>query len=142
MDEILELEIRKKIYQLITKQPGINLSSLAEHNNIRIPLARYHLLYLEKNNVITAKKEEGFQRYYIKGSISIQDKQYFSLFRQKTLLKIVLYLLIQPYARHRDLKNHLNISRSILPVHTLVTGPVIETAYDGESSIFMLPPGI
>jgi len=112
-----ELVTQKQVYQLISIHPGLNLSTIAEHLNIRVELARYHLQYLEKHDLLTTDKEEGFRRYYVKGDVGVKDKKYLSLFRQEMLLKIVLYLIKHPYARHRDILEEFDISRSLLSYH-------------------------
>ena len=117
MNEILELEIQKKIYSLVLKNPGLNLSKIAEFIGISIQLADYHLHYLERNGLVDSIKQEGYNRYYTKGDIGSRDKKYLSLFRQETLLKIVLFLLKNPYARHREIMDYLQISKSLLSYH-------------------------
>ncbi len=118
MNETAELEKQKQIYILVSNQPGLNLSKIAELLEISIELARYHLQYLEKNELIIAEKEEGYQRYYIKGKIGVNDKKFLSLFRQELLLKIVIYLLKNPNSRHKDILKHFDMStRSLLSYH-------------------------
>ena len=94
---ILEVEIQNNIYSLVINNPGLNLSKIAEYLKISIQLADYHLHYLMKNELIEYVKQEGFIRYYKRGDISRKDKKYLFLFRQETLLKIVLYLLKYPF---------------------------------------------
>ena len=114
MNDPGEFEIQKQIYLLVVKQPGLNLSTIAEHLKISIPLALYHLRYLEKNDMLSSTKEEGFQRYYIKGKIGVKDQKFLSLFRQEMLLRIVLFLLKNPQSRHKDIVENFEISRSLL----------------------------
>ena len=94
MDEVLQLEIRKKIYKLMLKNPGMNLSAIAEQLKISVALADYHLHHMEGNELITIVKEGGYKRYYVKGEIGAEDKKVLSLFQQEIPLKIVLYLLV------------------------------------------------
>ena len=117
MTETVELETQKLIYILVSNHPGLNLSAIAEKLTIRIELARYHLNYLEKHQLLTTDKEEGFRRYYLKGEIGIRDKKFLSLFRQEILLKIVLFLLNNPNSRHKDILEKFEMSRSLLSYH-------------------------
>lgn len=115
MQETGELEKQKQIYQLIIKQPGLNLTTIAETLGMSIELARYHLQYLEKNELINSEKEEGFHRYYLKGEIGVKDKKFLSLFRQEMLLRIVLFLLKNPNSRHKEILEHFEMdTRSLL----------------------------
>jgi predicted transcriptional regulator len=115
--ETEELETQKQIYLLVSKHPGLNLSTIAEMLRISLPLALYHLRYLEKHNLVSFTKEDGFQRYYLKGEVGVQDKLFLSLFRQEVLLKIVLVLLKTPYTRHKDLLEYFEMSPPLLSYH-------------------------
>jgi predicted transcriptional regulator len=117
MKETAELDIQKQIYLLISKQPGLNLSTIADEISISIPLALYHLRYLEKNELLTSTKDGGYLRYYVKGRIGSKDKKFLSLFRQEILLKIVLYLLKTPHSRHKEILENFTMSRSLLSYH-------------------------
>ncbi len=119
MSETLELENQKKIYLLISKQPGLSLSKIADILKISIELARYHLQYLEKNDLLSSSKDEGFRRYYLKGEIGIEDKKFLSLFRQEMLLKIVLFLIKNPYSRHKEILKTINIKSKPLLTYYL-----------------------
>lgn len=114
MDEILELEIRRKIYTLIKEHPGLYLSKISGLLKIRISLAEYHLNYLENHDLISCLKDEGYKRYYIKDEIGREDKRILSLLSKKTPLKIVLVLLKYPNIRHRDLIKYFDIAPSTL----------------------------
>lgn len=135
MTETVELETQKQIYVLISKQPGLNLSKIAELLEISIELARYHLQYLEKNELISSAKEEGFRRYYLKGKTGIKDKKFLSLFRQEILLKIVLFLLKNPYSRYKEILEKLDMkTRSLLSYYLkkLVEKDIIKAYGDGK----------
>jgi predicted transcriptional regulator len=117
MNESFEFEIRRKIFKLILKNPGLHSSKIAEILKISGQLADYHLLYLERSNVITAVKEAGYRRYYVKGKIGIEERQRLSLLRQEMPLKIVLYLLKNPNTKHKELYKFLEIAPSTLSYH-------------------------
>src|SRR4030042_1301633 len=99
MNDSLENETVKKIYDLIEQNPGLHLSKIAEHLHMSIPLADYHLLQLEKNKDIVAVKDSSghFKRYYAAESgIETQDKKVLEHLQKKIPLVIVLFLLRQP----------------------------------------------
>jgi predicted transcriptional regulator len=112
-------DIRKKIYDLIGKHPGLHLSKIAELLNIRISLAEYHLKYLEKQKkIISVKEGSYYKRYYIKDSgVEEHDKKLLSLLRQEPPSKIVFFLLKHPNAKYRDIQEYLNISAPLLSYH-------------------------
>ncbi len=115
MNDILELEIRQKIHNLISKNPGIKLSRIAKLLKLSVPLADYHLRYMYNHGLITYEKISGaHKRYYLTGSTSLQDKKYLRLLRQDIPLQIVLYLLKNPQAQHKDILENFELAPSTL----------------------------
>lgn len=136
-------ETRRKIHDLIAKNPGLYLSKIAEMLNMRTSLAEYHLLYLEKNNIIIAIKEEGgyYKRFYIKEhGLGIRDKRILALLQHESLLKIVLILIKNPRIKHKELSETLGISPSTLSHHLarLVDNEILETHSYGREKGYAL----
>ena len=117
MHEALDLEIRRKIYDLIAKNPGLHAKKIAEMLIITGQLIDYHLLFMEREGLLTSVKEEGYRRYYIKGSIGIKERRRISILRQETPLKIVFFLLEHASSSHKEILAHVNISKSTLTYH-------------------------
>lgn len=119
MKEIPELKNRKNIYRLIEKNPGINLSTIAEILKMSIPLVDYHTRQMAINGLITIEKDggRGYKRYYITGKTGFKDKKFLRLLRQETPLKIVVYLLEHPYSKHKKILENFEISGSTLSYH-------------------------
>jgi len=113
----LELQIRREIYNLILKNPGLHAKKIAELLVISGQLADYHLNYLERQQLIITQKEDGYRRCYIEGKLGFYDRRRLSMLRHETPLKIVFYLLDHPQARHRDILEHLSIVKSTLSFH-------------------------
>ena len=104
MQDVLDLETRRDIYNLIEKNPGLHLSKIANLLSMRTSHVEYHLLFLEKNELIKSEKEKGYKRYFIKGQVGVRDKRYFIMLRQKTVLHILLVLLKNEGMKHKTLK--------------------------------------
>jgi len=117
MDNLLELETRRNIYNLILKNPGVHFSKIAEILQIRTSLVDYHVLFLEKHDLIKSDKETGYKRLYAKGKIGARDKKYLFILRQKTLLKIVLYILKMGSSQHKQILENIDVSPSTLSYH-------------------------
>lgn len=129
------LETQRKIYELIKKNPGLHLSKIAELMNMRLSLAQYHLLNLERDNLIISDKEEGYKRYYIEDSgVGTKEKRIVSLLRREIPLKIVLFLLKKSNAQHKEILEHLNVSPSTLSYHLnkLVEYEIVDVTSYGE----------
>lgn len=117
MNESVELETQKQIYSIIEKQPGLNISKIAELLNINVPLTLYHLRYLEKHDLISLVKENGYTRCYLKGKVGVEDKKILSILRQEIPLRIVLFLLKHPYSKHKEILEKFDIAKSTLSYH-------------------------
>jgi predicted transcriptional regulator len=128
MHDILELETRRNIFNLIVKNPGIHFSEIAKILKIRTSLVDYHILYLEKHDLIQSDKETGYKRLYAKGKIGVHEKKYLFLLRQKSILKIILFILKKTSFQHKEILENLDMAPSTLSYHLkkLVKYDIIE----------------
>jgi predicted transcriptional regulator len=117
MLEELDLETRRKIYHLIKKHPGLNLSSIAELLGMNVPLVDYHTRCMAENELLVIVKEDGFKRYYVKGIVGIKDKKFLGVLRQEIPLKIVLFLLDNPFSKHKEILKNFDLAGSTLTYH-------------------------
>ena len=133
-NDALELETRRKIYDLVTKNPGLHLSKISELLNMRISLVEYHLFYLEKNQLVVSINESGYTRYYLKGEIGTEDKKVLALLRQNVPLRIAILLLKCESSQHKALLQNLDVAPSTLSYHLkkLVTCGVVAVQTYGE----------
>jgi len=140
MTDVLELETRKKIYHLIVENPGVNLSKIAEILHLSAQLVDYHLLYMRHHGLITIVKEGGYKRCYIEGKVGVKDKRTLAVLRQEIPLKIVLFLLKNPYSRHRDILNYLGVSSPHFSYHLrkLVKNRIVEVSTSDEKKGYVV----
>jgi predicted transcriptional regulator len=140
MQDVLDLETRRKIYDIISKNPGLHLSKIADLLSMRISHVEYHVNFLEKHEIITIEKSTGYKRFYIKGTIGVQDKRYLSILRQKTILHIVLFLLKNDTVQHKDILENVAVSPSTLSYHLkkLVKHNIIDVQRYGENKGYEL----
>lgn len=117
MNELLELETRRKIFDLVSRNPGLHLSKIADILKMRISLVEYHLVYLERHNAIRRVKEAGYSRYYVEGMIGTLDKKILAILRQEVPLKIVLFILKNENAQHKEILKNVKVSASTLSYH-------------------------
>ncbi len=135
MDEIFELNTRRKIYEVVLKNQGLHLSKIAELLDMHISLVEYHLLFLEKSGIVYSEKTSGFTRYYTKTGIGDSDKQKLSILRQEIPLRIILYLLKTTNAPHKDILLICDVAPSTLSYHLkklVKHGIVTMTSYGKE----------
>ena len=140
MKTVLELEIRRKIYKLIEKNPGLHAKRIAELLSLSGQLTDYHLLYLERNKLITSMKEAGYRRYYVEGEIGLQDRRRIAVLRQETPLRIVLFLINHPDAQHKEILEQLKIAKSTVSYHLkkLVKNEIISVHTWGNNTRYRI----
>jgi len=136
-------DTRQAICTIIKENPGLHLSKIAEMLNMRISLAEYHLLYLERENIILSIKEDRgyYKRFYLKDyDIGVQDKKILALLRHKSLLKITLILIKNPRLKHKELSKKLKVSPSTLSYHLniLLEYDIIDVFHYGKEKGYSL----
>src|SRR4030042_1624365 len=95
MNDSLENETVKKIYDLIAHNPGIHLSKIVEILSMKISDVESCLQLLEKNRYIKVTVEAGYKQYFIeKRHIKTQDR------RGKTVKKRIYDLIEQNPGLH------------------------------------------
>ena len=117
MKDLLDLESRREIYDLILKNPGLHLSRIAEILKMSLSLVKYHLYHLEKNKLIRSEKEKGYSRYYVEGEIDPLEKKALSLLWQEVPFKVVLFLIKNDRSQHKEILKNFNIASSTLSYH-------------------------
>ena len=117
MPQQKKLQTQQQIFNIISKEPGLNISTIANLFHLPVPHVLYHLRYLEKHDLITMVKEKGFTRCYVKGTVGVKDKKLLSILRQDICLKIILFLLHHPYSRHHQILDHFTLAKSTLTYH-------------------------
>ena len=136
-------EIQITIRNLITENPGVHLSRIAEILQISSPLAKYHLRNMEKNDLIISVSDENkyYMRYYIKHEeIGVRHKRILGLLRQKHLFKIVSLLITNEILTHKELMEKLEIAASTLSYHLdrLIEKEIIDAFYHGKEKGYQL----
>lgn len=142
MKEFLELEIRRKIYNLIEKNPGLHSRKIAELLSLSGQLTDYHLLYLERRETITSVKEqdEGYRRYYIKGKLGVSERRRIALLQHEVPLKIVFFLLQHPNSKHSEILEYIGVAKSTLSYHLkkLVKRTIIAEHPSGHDKTYIV----
>jgi predicted transcriptional regulator len=134
MKKVLDLENRRKIFNLIYETPGLHLRELERQLKLSSPLILYHLRFLERYEIVTSIEERGYKRYYpshyfdtsLTGDQDFiefdkrkipghSEKRIVGLLREKIPLGIVLYILSSKKGlEHKKLYRFLNVPKSTL----------------------------
>ncbi|MCW4040647.1 MAG: winged helix-turn-helix transcriptional regulator [Candidatus Bathyarchaeota archaeon] len=112
-DEILENENRRKIYRVISSNPGIHLRELQRVLDMPLSTVDYHLGYMVKKEIILRDQNKGIIRYFAK-PFDEAEKRIVSALRQKRMRDIVFIVLRQRKTRFKLLIDQLQLPRSTL----------------------------
>ncbi len=107
--DVFKLEKRRKIYDFIDKNPGLNIREISRKLNIPLTSLLYHLKYLKKLDLIREKHEGKYKKIYISYTIGAKDKQILGLLRNENSCKILLYLIWMRSCSQIELSRELEI---------------------------------
>ncbi len=118
----LELESRKKIFEVIKDYPGLNMKAIERKTEMTLNLVKYHIQKLEKMDMVNKVEEGGYKRYYpvkYEGErLDKRDKRLLALLRKEIPLGIVIYMLNKGgKVKHKEMSDELNIPPSTLSYH-------------------------
>ena len=124
-DDLLELDARRRVYEQVTKYPGLHLSELARSTDLEVNHAKHHLRYLEKHNMVSSQREDGYWRFYprregplgAQESIGADDKKILALLRRPLPLHVTLLLLNHQEMNHAQLREKTGAAHGTLHYH-------------------------
>lgn len=115
-DEILENNNRRKIYQVLEKNPGTYLRELQRIMNMPLATVEYHIDYMTRKKLIFAETEDHHKRYYTK-PLDPTDKKLLPALRQKRMREIVLITLANKKVKYQTLADNLKLPHSTLSLY-------------------------
>ncbi|MFH0970884.1 MAG: winged helix-turn-helix transcriptional regulator [Candidatus Diapherotrites archaeon] len=143
----LELDVRRKIYQIIESSPGLHFREIQRRSELAVGSLQYHLDYLQKHHIIRTQKEGKFVRYYSvrgptvdSGSGTQIGQQTMAFLRHESTRKIMLYLLNVKRANNESIAREIGLSPSTTSWHLdkMVEGNVILRQREGRKTYFSL----
>lgn len=120
----LELESRRRAYELVAATPGLHLREIARQLAMDVRTAEYHLRQLGKHGLVTAIDEGGFRRFFPRTAdgrgaeiVDARDKPFLGVLRKPVPLYVSLVLLTRDRATHGELARDAGVSPSTLSYH-------------------------
>ena len=137
-EEILELENRRRIYQLVSKYPGMYLREIEKNLGLSIGVLEYHLSYLEKKDILSVEREGHRKRYFIREDVSYGDKATISILRQQTPRRVVIYLMLNPGSSFQEILAQFSMSKSTLSFHMkkITAAEIITSEKRGRETVY------
>jgi predicted transcriptional regulator len=138
MDDPLELETRKRIYQHLQRFPGAHMREIGRELNIPMGTLEYHLHYLVKADLLTTRQDPRYTRYFATGGLSRQEKDVLAVLRQKVPRQIAAHLLLHPGASHGHILTQFSLSASTLSFHLkkLVKTGIVSQEKAGRENLY------
>ena len=62
--DALDHEARERLYEIVAREPGVNVATLAERSDLARSTARYHLRVLERDGALESANIRGKRRYF------------------------------------------------------------------------------
>ena len=116
-NNILERDIRQRIYDFISKNQGLYLQEIITRMNIPKSTLRHHLNFLIKQDLIGTRKFYGYKRYYVCDKIGYQEKQLLDLMRSEVPRRIILWLILNEHTSQRELSKELEVHQTTIEFH-------------------------
>ncbi len=153
-EEIFNLDLRRKIYQNISRYPGLHLRELSRKMDMPKSTLVYHTNYLLKRNLISINDSSGYERFFILRDFNNKNKKLIALIREKVPLNLILYFCLYQNTNQREIisfaqrweKHPVKIAKTLnkhpttLSYHLnkLVEQGVIERIEKGNEVIYSL----
>ena len=135
-ENILNLEIRRRIYSFILNYPGLHLRDISRRMKIPYSTLKYHLNFLEKRELIDKKHGQRYTRYYISNKVGRKEKEILGILQESTPRHIVLFLLVGISSHQNEIGKYLEMHPTTIEFHLkkLLESDIIEIAQpkDGE----------
>ncbi|MCR4335493.1 MAG: winged helix-turn-helix transcriptional regulator [archaeon] len=139
LEQALKLDVRKKIYNTIKKNPGLHFREIQRRVGIATGALQYHLDYLVKKHLVKTERETKFLRYYSVRQ-EFEETSLMALLRQDSMRKIIVFLMQRRFANNQTISKQVNLSPSTTSWHLekLVESSVVAKDRRGRKTYFKL----
>ncbi|PJA17940.1 MAG: transcriptional regulator [Candidatus Diapherotrites archaeon CG_4_10_14_0_2_um_filter_31_5] len=139
-DQALNLDSRRKLYDLIEENPGLHFRELERRTGLAVGSLQYHLEFLQKKHLIKTFRQGKFLRYYSVKESVVKEKAVMSFLRKESARKIILFLLEKKKANNLRISKAVSLSPSTTSWHLdqLVKEEVLGKEKRGRESLFFV----
>jgi len=138
--DILQLDTRRRIYELILSSPGFHFREIKRKLDLKIGVLEYQLDILEKQELIVKKKDGYYTRYFVRDKMSPREKEIISLLRLKIPRHIVLFLYFNPDSCNKDMLDEMKLPSSTLSYYLrkLVRSDILTDHVRGRNTFYSI----
>ncbi|MCX8173325.1 MAG: helix-turn-helix domain-containing protein [Thermoplasmata archaeon] len=136
--EALDLEVRRKIYQTILRNPGLHLREIQRRTGLAMGMLTYHLDVLENTGFIRTELKEKKKCYFPYAFSYTQSS--LIMFMRETLPRKILLLLLEKPRRFGEIVETLGRSKSVVSTHItrMIKAGIIVTCREENENLYSL----
>ena len=143
-EKLLDLEIRRNIYNHISNYPGMHIRELSRKMDVPKTTLLYHLNHLKTKGLIVEKNEGSRLCYFDRNKLGTIDKEIFALLRKRVIRNILLVLAYHRTCTQADIVRHLKTDCNIKKHPTtiafhldkLIEMGVVECISNGREKVY------
>ena len=137
--ELLALETRKKIYEIITNYPGIHSREIERKSKLATGTVKHHIYYLQKHGLVKEKKQRNNIHYFPK-TFQETNQKIVSYLRNKSTRRILLCILTYPKPNQQTIANFVGLTKQTTSWHLqkLVKEEIVEQTKKGREVQYTL----
>ncbi|MCG7840529.1 MAG: helix-turn-helix domain-containing protein [Methanomassiliicoccales archaeon] len=142
MDEPLDLESRRRIFELIRSRPGTYMREMERELDMQVGMLTYHLRVLTDAGMVRTEEEGNHQRYFPSEGFVLADRKILSDLRNRSTRAILMHALDRDSINFSDLLILVGVSKSTLSYHIkrLAAAGLIKVSKDGGTSVSVVDP--
>lgn len=114
---ILALESRRKVFDLVRSKPGVHLREISREAKLPLGTAVYHLECLQRAGVLVARQDGRYKRWFTSNDLGRREKDYAMVLRRRIPRAMLKIILAAGTRTQRSLAAELGVSRSTLSAH-------------------------
>jgi predicted transcriptional regulator len=142
---VLDHESRKIIYELVRKNPGIQLAAIIDASNLNRGTARYHLTRLEITGKITYISVSGRLMYYENNEVYTKlEKKIIWHLKSDSKSKILDHLLNSTTGTRHEISDAVGVSGPTVTWHMyhLVNDEIAIQRKEGKFTRYLMNPDV
>lgn len=140
MQDSPDYKTRRRVFLLVSGNPGINESELVRLSGLNRGSVRYALEYLERHGLVASSPEEKFVHYFPSNKVGSAQRAILKRIQRSIPRSLVVYVLLNPGAGFGQIAAEFDLSASTVSYHLdrLVRAGLMERESRGRESFFRL----
>lgn len=137
-DPLLDLESRRRVYQLVRAEPGIYLREMQRALSMPMGNLEWHLSRLEKAGLVAVRNEEN--KRFFPAEMGAADRRFTALLRQRPVRRITCHLLEAADSPHKAIATATGLPPSTLSFYLakMVEAGLCDRRRRGRENLYAL----